>query len=430
MEKIPVVLCGLGTVGSGVVRLLQNNRENIKERLGAELQLVQVGARRPNPSCDLGSITRTEDVLAPAEHEEARILIELLGGTDVAYELTRRALTAGKSVITANKALLAAKGDELVQLARENKVRYVYEAAVAGGVPIIKVIKEGLAAAEIVRLTGIINGTANYILSQMTEEGVSFADALKEAQARGYAEADPKFDVNGNDSSHKLAILAALAFAIPLTNTRIFCEGITQLATQELEYAHQLGYVVKHLAIAERFADERINLRVRPTLVHQTHELARVSGVTNAVMIDSIPLGATFYGGPGAGGDATASAVVADLMDLVRCPLWEDRDLPPPRKVPYVPLADIVTEFYLRVNVRDEAGVMAEITRILSDANISIEALHQQEHSPADPQAVPIIVLTHRVAEKNLRRAIDKIARLAAVTAKLVCLPVLGTSPE
>ena len=391
------------------------------------MELVQVGARRPNPLCDLRGIERTEDVFAPTEHKEARILIELLGGTDIAYELTCRAFAAGKSVITANKALIAEKGDELVKLAQRHKVSYIYEAAVAGGIPIIKVIKEGLAANRIDRLTGIINGTTNYILSRMTEEKISFPHALKEAQEKGYAEADPQFDINGVDSSHKLAILASLAFDIPFSDMQLSYEGIATLSAQEVEYAQQLGYKVKHLAIAERLADARINLRVHLTLVHHSQSLAQVSGVTNAVMIDSVPLGTTFYTGPGAGGDATASAVVADLMDMVRGFQGEQHFYQEPGRARYAPLADITEEFYLRANVKDRAGVMAQLTGILSQENISIEALHQQEHSLEDPRAVPIVILTHSVAEKNLTRAIKRLEELDTVTDKIISLRVLGT---
>ena len=428
MRKISLALCGLGTVGSGVVRLLQSHREQIASRLGADLQLVQVGARRPNPTCELGSVKRVEDVFSLVEHKEARILIELLGGTDTAYELTRRAFKAGKNVITANKALIAEKGDELMQLAHESGVSYAYEGAVAGGIPIVKVLREGLAANSIHRISGIINGTANFILSCMMEEKLSFPAALKQAQENGYAEADPSFDINGTDSAHKLKILSSFAFDASLANMEVYKEGIEDISFEELQYARELGYEIKHLAIAEHLFNDRLNLRVHPALVHKEKALAQVSGVTNAIMIEGTPIGSSFYSGPGAGGDATASAVVADIMDMVRCPEgfkpFFYRRL---KKANYVPPESIESEFYVRVNVRDETGVMAKLTQILSKENISIEALHQKEQEEREPQTVPVIIITHKTPEKNLNRAIENMQGLDEVMEKIIRLRVFAS---
>lgn len=421
MKSVPLVLCGLGTVGSGVVRLLQSHRELIAQRLGAELRLAQVGARRANPSCNLDGVERVEDVLAPAEHKEAGILIELLGGVDTAYELTCRAFRAGKSVITANKALIAERGDELIKLAAECEVHYAYEAAVGGGIPIIKALREGLAANHIDRLSGIINGTANFILSHMTDENLSFAAALELAQQKGYAEADPSFDINGADSAHKLRILSSLAFAAPLADMEVYQEGIDNLSAEELQYAYELGYIVKHLAVAERLSDGRLNLRVHPALLHKEKVLARVSGVTNGIMVESAPLGTSFYLGPGAGGDATASAVVADLMDMVRCPNGFAFH-PPLSQAKYASIKTISSEFYMRISAKDETGVMARLTQILSDENIGIEALHQQE--PKDSPTVPIIIISHKTSEEHLNRAIQRMERLDEVTEPIVRLRI------
>jgi len=421
MKKIPLVLCGLGTVGSGVVRLLQSHEDLIAQRLGAKLELVQVGARRANPSCGLGEIERVEDVLLPAEHKEAKILIELLGGVDTAYELTCRAFKSGKSVITANKALIAEKGNQLMELAQECGVHYAYEAAVGGGIPIIKALREGLASNHIHRLSGIINGTANFILSHMTDENLAFPVALEMAQQNGYAEADPSFDINGVDSAHKLQILSSLAFAIPLANMEVYQEGIDSLSPEELQYAYELGYIVKHLAIAERFSDNRLSLRVHPALLHKDKILAQIAGVTNGIMVESFPLGTSFYIGPGAGGDATASAVVADLMDMVRCPsVFASYQLL--KGANYVPIDAIASEFYVRINAKDETGVMAKLTQILSDEKIGIEALHQQE--PKDSPIVPIIIITHKTTEEGLSRAIQQMERLDEVTDSIVRLRI------
>ena len=409
MKRIPLALCGLGTVGSGVVRLLQSHEGLIADRLGVRPQLVQVGARRPNPACDLGPIERVEDVFAPAEHKEARILIEVLGGTDTAYELTSRAFKAGKNVITANKALIAERGDELMELAYECGVSYAYEGAVAGGIPIVKVLREGLAANRIRRISGIINGTTNFILSCMAERKLSFPAALERARESGYAEADPSFDINGTDSAHKLKILSALAFDVSLAQMAPSQEGIADISPEDLQYADELGYVVKHLAIAERFSDGRLNLRVHPALVHKEKALAQVSG-------------------PGAGGDATASAIVADLMDMVRCP----NGFGPSfyhrlERANYVPLESIESEFYVCVNVRDETGVMAKLTRILSKEDISIEALHQKEQEERKPQTVPVIIITHKTMEKRLNRAIECMQGLDQVMERITRLRVFNS---
>ena len=423
IPSTPLVMSGLGEVGSAVARLLAENGEELTARLGSHLHLAQVGARRANAKSGLDDALRAEDVFAPIKHPQANILLELMGGTDTAYELTRQAFAAGKNVVTANKALVAEKGEELLQMARAQGVHYLYEAAVAGGIPIIKMLREGLIANRIHRITGIVNGTCNYILSRMQKD--SFATSLKQAQDLGYAERDPSFDIDGTDSAHKITILASLAFDMPLAYTKTHKIGIEHLHSQDLHYADQLGYVIKHLAVAEARADQSVSIRVHPALVAKHSPLAQVMGVTNALMVESDPLGLTFFSGPGAGGSATASAVLADVADIVA-----GGELPKLRrqKEPsFTPFEDLASEFYLHINAPEKQGVMAQLTSILSDEGISIEALHQQEHAMEDKSAVPIIVLTHKTVCRNIMRAISKIERSDASLNRVVHLPVFST---
>ena len=415
-------MSGLGEVGAAVARLLVKNNAELTTRLGTHLYLARVGARRAHAKSGLDEALRTHDVFAPVQHPRADILLELMGGTDTAYELTRQAFAAGKSVVTANKALVAERGEELLQMAHAQGVHYLYEAAVAGGIPIIKALREGLIANRIHRITGIINGTCNYILSHM--HASSFADALKQAQDLGYAERDPSFDIDGTDSAHKITILASLAFDMPLAYARTQKIGIEHLQSQDLHYADQLGYVIKHLAVAEVRPDQSLSIRVHPALVAKASPLAQVMGVTNALMVESEPLGRTFFSGPGAGGEATASAVLADVADIVT-----GRELPRlrrQRKMSFTALEDLESEFYLHINAPEKQGVMAQLTSILSDEGISIEALHQQEHAMEDKSAVPIIILTHKTAHRNITRAIAKIEHSEASLSEVVHLPVFA----
>ena len=441
MKEIPIALCGLGTVGSSVVKLLQEHKDILSSRLEALPALVQIGARRSNPNCDISDIEREADIFKVADDTRSKILVELIGGVDDAFELTMRAFAAQKDVISANKALIAEKGELLMAAAREHGVNYFYEAAVAGGIPIIKVLREGLVANRVTRIAGIINGTGNYILTAMAQEGKLFPDALQEAQGLGYAEADPTYDIDGTDSAHKIAILAALAFDIPFSYDRVYKEGITDIMPDDVNHAKELGYVIKHLAIAQLSSSdngaEKISIRVHPTLVSKREEIAVVNGVTNGVMIDSIPLGRTFYSGAGAGGEATASAVLADLSDCIRGSRSgevasnkgegnnKDNQMLN-RNIDFTPIAETCSEFYLRVNVEDEAGVLAKITEILSSSNISIEGLHQKEHHPSQPDLVPVIIITHLTKEQTINQAIQQIEKIPQVVGKVIKLRILS----
>ncbi len=441
MKEIPIALCGLGTVGSSVVKLLQEHKDILSSRLEAFPALVQIGARRSNPNCDISDIEREADIFKVADDKRSKILVELIGGVDDAFELTMRAFAANKDVISANKALIAEKGEVLMAAAREHGVNYFYEAAVAGGIPIIKVLREGLVANRVTRIAGIINGTGNYILTAMAQEGKSFPDALQEAQGLGYAEADPTYDIDGTDSAHKIAILAALAFDIPFSYDRVYKEGIIDIMPDDVNHAEELGYVIKHLAIAQLSSSdngaEKISIRVHPTLVSKREEIAVVNGVTNGVMIDSIPLGRTFYSGAGAGGEATASAVLADLSDCIRSSHsgeiasnkgeGDNKDKAMlKRNIDFATIAEISSEFYLRVNVEDEAGVLAKITEILSSSNISIEGLHQKEHHPSQPDLVPVIIITHLTKEQIINQAIQQIEKIPQVVGKVIKLRILS----
>jgi homoserine dehydrogenase len=389
--------------------------------------------------------------MATAASDNVDIVIELIGGTTLAKDLIMHAIRHGKHVVTANKALLAEHGNEIFALAEANNVHVAYEAAVAGGIPIIKVMREALAANKVQWLAGIINGTGNFIMSEMRDKGSAFADVLAEAQALGYAEADPTFDVEGIDAAHKLALLASIAFGIPLQFDKVYCEGITGITLQDVNYAEELGYRIKHVGFAVRREGNGtdtdsagIELRVHPTLIPQDTLLANVNGVKNAVLVNSHPLGQTLYYGDGAGAGATASAVMADVMDLVRVLGSNDEEangsnnannLNSPNKqghhvphlsflpeqlldTPILRAEQMITGYYLRVHAYDNPGVLADITRILSDAGINIDAILQK---PAHKVGqVPVIILTLPVVESQMNLAIEKIETLAAVTDKVV----------
>lgn len=441
MHKVPISICGVGTVGTAVINLLNELGPTLESKYNLALPLVEVGARRDKLDCDIGSATIEKDIFKVADNPNSQILIELIGGVDDAYELTLRAFRAKKTVITANKALIAAKGNELFREARANNVGYLYEASVAGGIPIIKVMQEGLAANKISHIAGIINGTCNYILTAMTEKGTSYEGALKKAQELGYAEAEPSFDVDGIDAAHKLAILASLAFACPLSYQHIYTEGIREVDIQDINAAGDLGFVMKHLAIAEYIRSgtssksdgDKISLRVHPTLVHKEDAIGAVNGVINGIMIDSFPLGRTFYSGAGAGGEATASAVLADLLDASQAlashgvaPKTSIAPLPGGTgdKLEFMGIEDVHSEFYLRVNVEDQPGVLAKITDILSQLNISIEGITQKE-SHDHNMPVPIFIITHSTKEKDIDRAIEQIGKLPQVRNKITKLRIL-----
>ena len=421
MKPVKIGICGLGTVGGGTFNLLHSNAQVIAARARVPLQVVHVGARRDNPDCVLGDTPVNRDIFAVARDPEVQILVELIGGTTVARELIETAIRAGKHVVTANKALIAEFGNEIFALADEHNVVVRYEAAVAGGIPIIKALREGLAGNRIEWLAGIINGTGNFILSEMRDKGREFADVLREAQALGYAEADPTFDVEGIDAAHKLVILASLAFGMPLRFESVYTEGITRLTPQDVNYAEELGYRIKHLGVA-RQNGEGVELRVHPTLIPEKRLLANVNGVKNAVLVEGDAVGPTLYYGAGAGAAPTASAVVADLVDLARdISVGQDSRVPALgfardsiRELPIVPMEQVVTPWYLRMEAEDKPGVMSRVTRIFSEQGISIEGLIQKAPAAGETR-VPVIVLTNKAAQGKVDTAVRAIEALDTI---------------
>ncbi len=429
-EAVRIGICGLGTVGGGVFELLDTNAQQITARAGVPCRVVHLGMRSPKPGYERDGLTISSDILAVARDPDVDVLVELIGGTDVARTLIETALREKKHVVTANKALIAEFGNELFALAAENGVTLRYEAAVAGGIPIIKALREGLAGNRIEWLAGIINGTGNFILSEMFEKGREFVDVLAEAQALGYAEADPTFDVEGIDAAHKLAILASIAFGMPLDMDSVYTEGITALKPVDLGYAAELGYRVKHLGVARR-TDAGVELRVHPTLVPTSSLLASVNGVKNAVLVEGNAVGPTLYYGAGAGAEPTASAVLADVVDIARelatgqVPQVAALGVVPERLAPcpVVPMAEVETEWYLRLRAQDKPGVMSAITRILGERGISIESLIQK--APIGGEAhVPIIVLTNLAAQASLEEAVREIAALDTIVGDIVRIRV------
>ncbi|TGD76102.1 homoserine dehydrogenase [Mangrovimicrobium sediminis] len=429
-QVVKVGICGLGTVGGGTFNVLARNAAEIAARAGAAIEVVHVGARRDNPACDTGSTRVSRDIFAVIDDPEVQILVELIGGTTVAKEVVEKALAAGKHVVTANKALIAEFGNELFAQAEQCGVTIRYEAAVAGGIPIIKALREGLAGNRIEWLAGIINGTGNFILSEMRDKGREFDDVLAEAQALGYAEADPTFDVEGIDAAHKLVILASLAFGMPLQFSAVYTEGITELTPQDVEYAEELGYRIKHLGIAKQTGGG-IELRVHPTLIPEKRLLANVNGVKNAVLVEGDAVGPTLYYGAGAGAEPTASAVVADIVDLAR-ELSAGQQCRVPalgfaseklRDVRIVPMTEVVTPWYLRMVAEDRPGVLSRIATIFSDQGISIEALIQK--APAEGEdRVPLIVLTNRAVQGSMDQAVAAIEALDSISGEVARIRV------
>ncbi|MBB3045864.1 homoserine dehydrogenase [Litorivivens lipolytica] len=430
MNPVKVGICGLGTVGSGTFNVLARNRESIQARVGADIVVAQIGARRDNPACDTGDVPVARDIFEVVRNPEIDIVVELIGGTTVARDLVLEAIANGKHVVTANKALIAEYGNEIFAAAQEQGVSVNFEAAVAGGIPIIKALREGLAANQVEWLAGIINGTGNFILTEMREKGRDFADVLAEAQALGYAEADPTFDVEGIDAAHKLVILASIAFGIPLQFDKVYTEGITRISTEDVNYAEELGYRIKHLGIA-RCDDEGIELRVHPTLIPEKRLIANVNGVMNAILVKADAVGPTLYYGPGAGSEPTASSVVADVVDVARTLTAE-----PKHRVPYLAfhqdtlsdhpvkaIDEIQTAYYLRMSALDKPGVLSQIAQILSDAGISIEALIQKQ-PPEDADHVPVILLTNVTREKALMSAVEQIQSLDSIDDEVVRIRV------
>ncbi len=428
MKPIQVGLLGLGVVGGGTVEVLRRNRDEIARRAGREIRITHATARditKPR-AFSLDGIELIADAEKLVTHPDIEIVCELVGGDALTKNLVLKAIQSGKHVVTANKALLAIHGTEIFAAAQKHKVMVAFEAAVAGGVPIIKALREGLTANRIEWIAGIINGTSNFILSEMRSRGASFDAVLKEAQAKGYAEADPTFDIEGIDAAHKLTILSAIAFGIPVQFDKAYTEGISKLTDKDIKYAEQLGYRIKLLGIT-RWTPAGIELRVHPTLIPEKRLIANVEGVMNAILVKGDAVGATLYYGRGAGAEATASAVIADLVDVTRM-LTSDPEHRVPhlafqpdqlRNTPILPITKVETAYYLRLSVFDKPGVMADVTRILADSHISIDAMLQKEAEEGE-DVVDVIILTHRCIEENANVAIKKIEHLPTSAAKVV----------
>jgi len=427
MKPINVGLLGIGTVGGGTWAVLARNREEISRRAGRDIRISVVADKETAKAEKLtgGKARVTADAFEVVRDPEIDIVIELIGGTTTARELVLAAVESGKHVVTANKALLATHGNEIFAAAQKKGVMVAFEGAVAGGIPIIKALREGLTANRIEWIAGIINGTSNFILSEMRDKGLAFDAVLKEAQKRGYAEADPTFDIEGVDAAHKLTIMAAIAFGIPMQLDKCYKEGIAKLTQADIRYAERLGYRIKLLGITKQ-TEEGIELRVHPTLIPAKRLIANVEGVMNAVLVKGDAVGPTMYYGAGAGAEPTGSAVVADLVDVTRLHTAD-----PEHRVPHLafqpdrmsslkvlPMDEVVTSYYLRMQVEDRPGVLADISRILADASISINAMVQREPAEGEKQ-VDIIMLTHQTREKGINTAIGKIEKLPVVTGKV-----------
>ena len=428
MRPINVGLLGLGTVGAGTIEVLRRNREEISRRAGREIRITHAAARDINKhrSVSLEGITLVNDAWEIVGHPDIDIVCELIGGDTTTKALVLKAIENGKHVVTANKALLAQHGNEIFAAAQRKKVMVAFEAAVAGGVPIIKALREGLTANRIEWIAGIINGTSNFILSEMRARGASFETVLKEAQAKGYAEADPTFDIEGIDAAHKLTILSAIAFGVPIQFEKVYTEGISTLTDKDIKYAEQLGYRIKLLGITKHVA-AGIELRVHPALIPEKRLIANVEGVMNAILVKGDAVGATLYYGRGAGAEATASAVVADLVDVTRM-LTADPEQRVPHlafqpdqlhDTPILSMGQVETAYYLRLSAYDRPGVMADVTRILADNAISIDAMLQKEAEEGQ-DVVDVIILTHLCLEANANKAIAKIEALDSMASKVV----------
>nr|WP_315481073.1 homoserine dehydrogenase [uncultured Undibacterium sp.] len=430
MKPIKVGLLGLGTVGSGTFNVLKRNQEEIMRRAGRAIEITMVAVRNVERAKEIvkGEVEIVTDGNLVVNHPDIDIVVELIGGNDIAKDLVLKAIANGKHVVTANKALIAKHGNEVFKAAQDKGVMVAFEAAVAGGIPIIKALREGLTANRIQWIAGIINGTTNFILSEMRDKGLDFATVLKQAQALGYAEADPTFDIEGIDAAHKLTIMASIAFGIPTQFDKAYIEGITKLEATDIEYAEQLGYRIKLLGISKR-SEAGIELRVHPTLIPEKRLIANVEGAMNAVLVQGDAVGATLYYGKGAGSEPTASSVIADVVDITRLATAD-----PEHRVPYLafqpnalsdlkvlPISEVFTSYYLRMRVEDKPGVLADVTKILAEFSISIDAMLQKE--PAEGESrTDIIMLTHQTQEKNVDAAIARIEALASVTGKVTKL--------
>ena len=427
MKPMQVGLLGIGTVGGGTFRVLSRNREEITRRAGREIRIAMVADKATDRARELvgNNAEVVDDAMKVITHPNIDIVVELIGGYSPAKDFVLKAIANGKHVVTANKALLAVHGNEIFAAAQKAGVMVAFEAAVAGGVPIIKALREGLTANRIEWIAGIINGTSNFILSEMRSKGKTFDEVLKEAQKLGYAEADPTFDIEGIDAAHKLTIMSAIAFGVPMQFDKAYTEGISKLTKQDIEYAEQLGYRIKLLGLTRRTANG-IELRVHPTLIPTKRLIANVEGVMNAILVKGDAVGSTMYYGAGAGAEPTASAVVADLVDVTRMHTSDPEHRVPhlafqPDQLtdtPILSMDEVETSYYLRMRVFDRPGVLADVTRILADNHISIDAMIQKEPSEGEEQ-VDIIMLTHLCREKNINAAMKKIEELDSVDGKI-----------
>ncbi|MDH4133346.1 MAG: homoserine dehydrogenase [Gammaproteobacteria bacterium] len=428
MEPVKIGILGLGTVGSGTVNVLRRNADEIQRRAGRAIKVVHAAARdlKRSRGCPTDGIQLTDKPEDVVNNPEIEVVVELMGGYEPARSLVLKAIENGKHIVTANKAMIAAHGNEIFAAAQKKGVMVAFEAAVAGGIPIIKTLREGLAGNRIEWLAGIINGTSNFILTEMRDRGADFSDVLKEAQALGYAEADPTFDVEGIDAAHKLTILAAIAFGIPLQFKKAYTEGISMITRLDVEYAEQLGYRIKSLGIARHTA-KGVELRVHPTLIPERRLIANVDGVMNAVLVKGDAVGPILSYGAGAGADPTASAVVADIVDVVRTLTADPHNRVPHlafqpdqlSDLPILPMEEVETAYYLRLQAEDKPGVLADVTRILGNGGISIEAILQKEPR-AGENTVPVIILTQRVLERKMNDAIAQIEALPSIGAKIM----------
>ena len=425
MKELKVGLLGIGTVGGGTYTVITRNQADIARRLGGNIRIVQVADRNLELAKQVtgGQVAVTDDAFAVVNNPDIDVVVELIGGYTVAKELVLTAIANGKHVVTANKALLAVHGNEIFKAAADKGVIVAFEAAVAGGIPIIKALREGLSANKVEWVAGIINGTTNFILTEMRDKGLAFADVLKEAQRLGYAEADPTFDVEGIDAAHKLTIMASIAFGMPMQFEHAYTEGITKLTIKDIQYAQELGYRVKLLGISKK-AEAGVELRVHPTLIPEKRLIANVDGAMNAVVVKGDAVGPTLYYGAGAGAEPTASAVVADLVDIARLQgtKAEQRvaflgyQLDQQQVLPILPIAEVHSAYYLRLRASDKPGVMADITKVLADLQISIDAMLQKEPAEGESEA-DIVILTHTTQEKIMDAAIANIEALPAIAA-------------
>ena len=428
MKPIQVGLLGIGTVGSGVFTVLARNQEEIKRRAGRGIRIHTVADLNTQRAQELvkGQAEVVDDARKVIQNPEIDIVVELIGGYGIAKDLVLEAIAASKHVVTANKALIAVHGNEIFKAAHAKGVMVAFEAAVAGGIPIIKALREGLSANRIEWIAGIINGTTNFILSEMRDKGLDFNTVLKEAQRLGYAEADPTFDIEGIDAAHKATIMSAIAFGVPMQFAQAHVEGITQLSAVDIKYAEQLGYRIKLLGITKKNPNG-IELRVHPTLVPTKRLLANVEGAMNAVQVHGDAVGTTLYYGKGAGSEPTASAVIADLVDVTRLQTADPENRVPHlafqpdavQNIPILPMAEVTTSYYLRLAVADQAGVLAEITRILAAHGVSIDALLQKEAAEGESQT-DLVILTHETKEKNMMAAITEMQALKTVLGEII----------